>query len=210
MGKPLPVVPLGVHMKREKMFGFGRCIPLDRNAKARILVYARGWMRRTEPGKAYGEITAKFYAVLQSLLYDFHNAASGKCFPAYETIADRAGCSRTTVYNAIHVLEDIGLLDWVHRLIRIRVPDDGVDLFGRPTSRWRVVRTSNGYSFRDPQPSKSNFQTGTAGQKFRKIGDIRKEVPLDSENPLHRALMALGKAVADSETAVGELFRRPR
>lgn len=197
-------------MKREKLFGYGRCIPLDRNAKARILVYARGWMRRREPGKAYGDITAKFYAVLQSLLYDFHNAPTGKCFPAYETIADRAGCSRTTVYNAIYALEDLGILTWVNRLIRIREPDYGSDLFGRPTWRWRVIRTSNGYTFRDPQPSKSKTQTGTEGQVDQKERDIRKQVTLDPENPLHRALLTLGRGVADSETAVGELFRRRR
>ena len=29
--------------RREKVFGPGRAVPLDRNAKARILVYARAW-----------------------------------------------------------------------------------------------------------------------------------------------------------------------
>jgi len=34
--------------RREKMFGEGRVFPLDRNAKARIMVYARTLMRRTQ------------------------------------------------------------------------------------------------------------------------------------------------------------------
>jgi Helix-turn-helix domain len=57
-------------------------------------------MRRTEKGKAYGEITAKALAVLEALLCGFHNARSGLCFPSYEKIAERAGCARSTVAEA--------------------------------------------------------------------------------------------------------------
>jgi hypothetical protein len=49
---------------------------------------ARALMRRTEKGKAYGAVTANALAVLAALLWGFHNAASGRCFPSYETIAD--------------------------------------------------------------------------------------------------------------------------
>jgi len=59
--------------KREKMFSLGRPRPLDRNAKVRIMHLARCLSRRTEPGKAYGEITAKAVAVLEALLWAFHN-----------------------------------------------------------------------------------------------------------------------------------------
>ena len=84
--------PLPVHLRRrrEKVFGDGRPRPLDRNAKARIMTYARALMRRTEKGKAYGQVTAKALAVLEALLWSFHNARSGLCFPSYETIAERA------------------------------------------------------------------------------------------------------------------------
>jgi hypothetical protein len=61
----------------------------------------RALMRRTEPGRAYGQITAKTLAVLQALLWGFHNAHSGRCFPSYEAISERAGCCRASVYNAI-------------------------------------------------------------------------------------------------------------
>ena len=44
--------------RRSKLFGDGRPRPMDRNAKARVMVYARALMRRTEAGKAYGAITA--------------------------------------------------------------------------------------------------------------------------------------------------------
>jgi hypothetical protein len=32
--------------RREKVFGPGRAVPLDRNAKARIAAYARAWSAR--------------------------------------------------------------------------------------------------------------------------------------------------------------------
>jgi len=84
--------PLPDHLRRrrEKVFGVGRPRPLDRNAKARIMTYARALMRRIEKGKAYGQVTAKALAVLEALLWSFHNARSGLCFPSYETIAERA------------------------------------------------------------------------------------------------------------------------
>ena len=44
--------------RREKLFGEGRLVPLDRNAKARIMVHARALSRRTEKGKHYGIVTA--------------------------------------------------------------------------------------------------------------------------------------------------------
>jgi hypothetical protein len=96
---------------REKVFGLGRTVPIDRNGKARIMVLARALMRATEAGKHYGDITAKAYAVLQALVWTFHNAATGACFPSYERIMEAAGCCRRTVYEAIHMLEKAGLLN---------------------------------------------------------------------------------------------------
>jgi hypothetical protein len=136
--------------KREKLFGFGRPRPQDREAKCRIMVHARALMRRTEPGKAYGLVTAKTYAVLEALLWGFHNAANGLCFPSYEKIAERAACARSTVAEAIKVLEAIGLLTWTHTLKRV----------GKGELR-RVVRSSNAYVFNDPR-SKSDFPSGTS------------------------------------------------
>ena len=35
-----------IRRRREKVFGPGRAVPLDRNAKARIVAYARAWGAR--------------------------------------------------------------------------------------------------------------------------------------------------------------------
>lgn len=177
-------------------------MPLDRNAKARIMALARALSRRTEPGRHYGVLTAKFVAVLDALLWGFHNCRDGRCFPSYERIAARAACSRATVYTAIHALEAAGVLTWVNRITRIR--EWGVDLFGRAQNRWRVIRTSNAYSFVDPKPcarppdpSASKFPTGTTDP------DLFPSTPrvLDGANELHRALLRLGEALSKQGAA---------
>lgn len=151
------------HIRREKLFGDGRPIALDRNAKVRLWVYARALSRRTEPGKAYGAVTAKALAVLNALLWGFHNAASGRCFPSYEAIAERAGCARSTVAEAIKALEAAGVLTWVNRIRRVREWTPG--LFGKASAwRWRVLRTSNAYAFSDPAGRMTPCQTSSIFQ----------------------------------------------
>ena len=44
------------------------------------------------------------------------------------------------------------MLTWQNRITRIQVRER--DLFGRWASRWRVIRTSNAYVFRDPKPGR--------------------------------------------------------
>jgi hypothetical protein len=157
--------------RREKVFGLGRPRALDRNAKVRIMHWARCLSRRTEKGRAYGVVTAKALAVLEALLWAFHNARSGLCFPSYETIAVAAHCARSTVAEALKALEDAGVLSWVHRIKRVRVACP--DLFGGDGSRVVPQRTSNAYHFADPgtpagRPNspESEKQTGTATQGF--------------------------------------------
>jgi Helix-turn-helix domain len=151
-------------------------------------------MRRSGEGKHYGVLTAKFVAVLGALLWGFHNAQSGRCFPSYERIAEKADCSRATVYSAIHALEAAGILSWVNRIARIQ--EWGPDLFGRAQNRWRVIRTSNQYCFVDPQPqarpsSESKITAGTEGQDLNLLA----RPALNPENPLHQALQRWGETV---------------
>src|SRR5271157_244982 len=101
-------LPIRLRPRREKMFGDGRPRALDRNAKVRIMHLARCLSRRTEKGRAYGVVTAKTLAVLQALLWSFHNSRSGLCFPSLDRIAEAAGCARSTVQLAMLALEDAG------------------------------------------------------------------------------------------------------
>ena len=188
--------------RREKVFGSGRAVPLDRNAKARIAAYARAWNARNRlPGQHKGPITRAFLDVLGALLWGFHNSRSGACFPSYERIAEKAECARSTVAEALKALEWAGVLTWQHRITRIR--ECCRDLFGREGWRWRVIRTSNAYVFRDPLavnsrgvPSKSENRTGTLNQE---VLDPFPAAPRDPNSPLERALARFGGALVTKE-----------
>ena len=148
---------------RQKIFGMVG-VPLDRNAKARLLYLARCLMRPTEPGKHYGKLSAKAYAVLSALLMGFHNCGTGRCFPSYERIQEAAGCCRATVAAALQAIEESGLMTVYNRLVRVRWRDE-ISLAWRV----RVVRTSNCYAFPSEAgttrpPSKFKLQGGTGDQ----------------------------------------------
>jgi len=195
----------------EKVFGPGRQIPLDRNAKARVAAYARAWDRRhRQPGQRGGALGRAALDVLGALLWAFHNARSGCCFPSYERIAERAGVARSTVAEALRALEFAGVLTWQNRIARIR--ERCADLFGRDGWRWRVIRTSNAYSFRDPQPQlagipcKSDQRTGTQNQEIpgylrpvlrqRTEAQLTADIDRDAFASRDRQLMALKAAMA--------------
>jgi hypothetical protein len=186
--------------RREKVFGPGRAMPLDRNAKARIAAYSRTWDRlHRQPGHQRGGALGRAALdVLGALLWVFHNSRSGCCFPSYETIAEKAGCARSTVAEAIKVLEFAGVLTWQNRITRIR--ERCRDLFGRVGWRWRVIRTSNAYVLIDPKAgisggfaSKSDQRTGTPDQEIQ----IPLQAPaVDPNSPLERALARFAAAIA--------------
>jgi hypothetical protein len=205
----MPALPNHLLPRREKVFGPARGIPLDRNAKARLKVYVRGYnARHRQPGQHHGPITRAFMDVFEALLWGFHNSKTGLCFPSYEAIADKARCCRDTVYEAIKALEAADILTWVNRITRERVRER--DLFGQMGTRWRIIRTSNAYSFRDPLPchegrpdagfsSKSENPPGTLNQD---ISILKREPENKADNlegipeGLLRTLHRLGTAIA--------------
>jgi Helix-turn-helix domain len=167
-----------------------------------------------------GPITRTFLEVLQALLWGFHNSRDGRCFPSYERIAEQARCARSTVAEALKVLEWAGVLTWQHRITRVR--ERCTDLFGRINWRWRLIRTSNAYVFHDPKAagfvglaSKSENPTGTQGQdildpvatlarNFDNPSNVR--LP-DSPQPSQQR-MASNKAPADQERSAGREIAR--
>ena len=198
-------LPNHLRPRREKVFGPGRGHALDRNAKARIIFYARAWnAKHRQPGQHRGPLTRAFMEVLEALLWGFHNSHDGRCFPSYESIAAKAQCNRDTVYEAIKALEFANVLTWVNRITRIRTRE--LDLFGQWAMRWRIIRTSNAYLFRDPLPcaegrpssrfsSKSENPTGTLNQDISYLREKAPTPPLDPDSPLERALKSLGARI---------------
>jgi hypothetical protein len=83
------------------------------------------------------------------------------------------------------VLKRANVLTWIHRLRRVA---------------GRVIRTSNGYLFRDPAPntapkiSKAENRPRTENQGFSDTYEPIKVVVLDPRDPLDAALIGLGRA----------------
>jgi len=169
------------------------------NAKCRIAAYARAWSARNrQPRQHKGPITRAFLDVLQALLWGFHNSRDGRCFPSYERISEKSECARSTVAEALKTLEWAGILTWQHRLTRMR--ERCTDLFGRVSWRWRVVRTSNAYVFRDPNAVdrhqlSSKFENRLETQNQVILGSVPAPTR-DPNSPLDRALARFGAAVA--------------
>jgi hypothetical protein len=214
-------MPAGFRRRREKVFGQGGGQPLDRNAKARIMVYARAWSaRHRRPGQHRGPLTRATLEVLEALLWGFHNSRDGRCFPSYETIALRAQCCRDTVYEAIRALEAAEILTWVNRLIRVQFRE--LDLFGKLALRSRLIRTSNAYVFRDPMPCAQGRAEGRAGEAFAasSFGSSSKSenpprtqtqdfsyLSTDESHPKDGLAMALSKLKTAMETKEGSKMR---
>jgi hypothetical protein len=192
-------LPNHLRPRREKIFGEGPRVPLNREAKIRIAHLARALKHKTERGKHYGVLTGKFVDVLHAMLWLIHDGRSGQCNPSYATIADKAGCAMSTVCEAIKALELVGILSWVNRIVRVRIRER--DLWGQWTTTWRVLRTSNAYVFQDPkvaERSKTEIRSGPP--------DPSKNLPLavgyppparpelDPSNLLDQALLSLGRA----------------
>jgi hypothetical protein len=160
----------GRRQDRPKLFGDGPRRPMDRNAKARLMVFART-LKAKRPGDAgrhYGELTAKTVDVLEALLFEFHNARTGQCNPSYQRIAEKARCARSTAQAAMLALEQAGLLTWVNRIERRSAYAAASHSGGGRIVR--VFRTSNAYRFADPlsravcHGSSTDFRSGTTNQ----------------------------------------------
>jgi hypothetical protein len=73
--------------RREKVFGLGRPAPSTATPRSELCT---GALSQREGQGAYGLVTAKALAGFEALLWGFHNAKSGRCFPFYERIAEGA------------------------------------------------------------------------------------------------------------------------
>jgi hypothetical protein len=93
------------------------------------------------------------------------------------------------VAEALKVLEWAGVLTWQHRITRIR--ERCQDLLGHNGWRWRVIRTSNAYVFRDPARKSEN----PPETPIKSFSGITLTAPHDPNSPLERALARFGTAI---------------
>jgi hypothetical protein len=68
--------------RREKVFGPGRTVPLDRNAKARIATYARAWSTRNSRGNTKAQSPAPSWMFCRRCCGSSIIAVTDAAFPA--------------------------------------------------------------------------------------------------------------------------------
>lgn len=193
---------------RAKVFGEGWADPADRNEKCRIIARAHGYNARHRADRQHdGPLTKTTLSVLTTLLWVFHNHASGRCFPAHQRIADEADCCRDSVIEAMKALELAGLLTWQHRLVRGWKRRR--DLFGE---RWvyGVLRTSNAYILRSAKWL-CHFPTRTIERKIlpygQRLTDPRQEaMSIEPARPTPRLQSGLEAALASFAATAGFAF----
>lgn len=95
---------------REKVFDKVVRKPVAAATKSRIMRVARAFRFARRLSKAD-------VIVLETLLFSIMGA-DGACFPSFDTIARKAGVSRSTAQVAVSALEAVGLLRIYTRLIR--------------------------------------------------------------------------------------------
>ena len=129
------------------MFGLGRPRALDRNAKARIMHWARCLSLQD------GEAPEGAGGARGTLSWAFHNARSGgSASRPMRRLAEVAGRARSTVTHAIRAPGYVVSL--AHRSRGSSGCASAAATFWATTGwRWRVLRTSNAYNFRDPGAS---------------------------------------------------------
>jgi hypothetical protein len=160
----------------------------------------RALKRRFEESQTFRTITRATYDVLEALIWGFHSAKTGFCFPSYEKIAKRAGCERTAVGEAIKDLRTAGILNWVNRRAWRLVLCEATQRTIR-----RVVRTSNSYSFSDPTATKPPETPAIPSKAVFRAGPTEKSLTSSTGVVLEaeKWLSGLGEAISGLSRKAG-------
>jgi hypothetical protein len=143
---------------RGSVFGDGPRRPLDREHRARFRFLARAH-------RGAGRLTANDVDVAEVLVSALGD--DGRLDLAHATIAARALCHVATVKRALRRLREVGLVDWVRRLVR------------GPGTGWRCEQGSNAYVLRTPGvvgqsdgiPCEAHAARPVKPLRFRKASD---------------------------------------
>jgi len=124
-------------------------MPLDRNARVRLLRQAEALEARTRAkGRQNGSVSRIGLIVLKCLMWRFLGR-SGRCFPSYIAIMRETGLCKQSVRNALQRLEAVGLIRVMRRLERRHISRECSH-----TGVWQsfitTVQITNAYIFMSP------------------------------------------------------------
>lgn len=126
-------------------------IPLPKRTAVGIWHKARAFERRTrQPGKQDGKIGRNGILILQALLFDFLNFASGRLDPSYAAIAAKAGISVRSVARGLVKLREAGVLNWMRRCVQQVI--DGRFTLCQVSNAYAVLPSSQWRGWVEPPP----------------------------------------------------------
>jgi hypothetical protein len=125
--------------------------PMPKKAAARLYHKARAFARQLHQHGEHGGggLTHATLKVLEALIFDFLNYASGRLDPSQAAIAKAAGVCERTVRNAIKTLRKLGILNWVRRCCPVK-QDDGTFALEQDTNAYAVLPSSQWSGFKEP------------------------------------------------------------
>lgn len=123
--------------------------PLPKKAATRIYHRARDYDRKTNKAGCHGgAVGPTALKVLEALLFDFLNYASGQLDPSYEAIARKANVCVRTVGNALRRLKELGILHWLRRCAETW--QDGRLVLEQETNAYAVLPSSQWRGYKEP------------------------------------------------------------
>jgi hypothetical protein len=128
--------------------------PMPKKRAGRLFQKARAHdhaTRKPGSGKHGGALGRIALNVMQVLLFDFMNYATGRLDPSIEAIARKAGCCATAAKNALKKLREHGFLTWVRRA-RPETDASGGFLLRQETNAYAVLSEESWRGYHDPAP----------------------------------------------------------
>jgi hypothetical protein len=122
---------------------------MPKKVATRLYHRARDFDRKTNRAGCHGgAVGPTALKVLEALLFDFLNYASGQLDPSYEQIARKANVCVRAVGNALRRLRDLGIVNWLRRCTETR--QDGRFVLEQETNAYAVLPPSQWRGYKEP------------------------------------------------------------
>jgi hypothetical protein len=185
--------------------------PMPKKSAVKLWHRARDFDRQTrEKGKHGGALGHSALQVLQTLLFDFLNYASGRLDPSHAAIARKANVCQRTVATALRRLKEVGVLNWVRRCSEGK-QEDGRFMLQQDTNAYAVLPDTQWLGYRPPldppapepgtwgaHPPLPDVVTQALAER-QQGGSLRQTIAILDSDPgdsLAAALARIGQAVA--------------
>src|ERR1700759_1410853 len=137
--------------------------PLPKKVAMRLWQYARDFDRQTrEKGRHGGAVGHTGLQVLQGMLFDFLNFATGRLDPSQAAIARKANLCERAVADALARLRDLGILAWVRRCAESW--QDGRYVRRQQTNAYAILPSTGWHGFHPPCDEPPAPHPGTWGK----------------------------------------------